>query len=291
MFNLRSMVFKYFALSVIVWVLFTTAIPQLSETYGGSLFKISLNNQDHVLDSNQLTNSDVYFVIAHPDDEVMFFAPTIIELGKPQYNNKLHLICFSNGNADGLGKTRELELIQSGNILGFTKKNIHQIDDLKNFEDSMKITWNKKQIAKYLEKIIGNGAHRSVNLLTFDEKGVSKHPNHISLYYGCLYYMRHHGNNSRLFKLNSMNLMEKYSSMVLSNNLLFDRYVQFTKIFRGMKAARLDSDVIRIFADLPSVILTLAAMSFGHKSQMVWFRWGWLVFSRFIHFNEIARVY
>jgi len=33
--------------------------------------------------------------------------PTIVELEK---NYKMHLLCFSNGDADGLGKTRENEL-------------------------------------------------------------------------------------------------------------------------------------------------------------------------------------
>ena len=67
------------------------------------------------------TKKNVLFITAHPDDEAMyynyiyhkqfsfdrFFAPTIYELSK-QY--KLHLLCFTNGNADGLGKMREKEL-------------------------------------------------------------------------------------------------------------------------------------------------------------------------------------
>jgi N-acetylglucosaminylphosphatidylinositol deacetylase len=46
-------------------------------------------------------------VIAHPDDEAMFFVPTIKYLRK--YNN-ISLLCLSNGNATGLGRIREKEL-------------------------------------------------------------------------------------------------------------------------------------------------------------------------------------
>jgi N-acetylglucosaminylphosphatidylinositol deacetylase len=46
---------------------------------------------------------DVLIVIAHPDDEVMFFLPLISQLSGVF---KIHLLCISNGNADGLGETR-----------------------------------------------------------------------------------------------------------------------------------------------------------------------------------------
>jgi N-acetylglucosaminylphosphatidylinositol deacetylase len=59
---------------------------------------------------------NILYVIAHPDDEAMFFVPSILELRR---TNNLHLLCLSNGNADGLGKIREKELHASCKYLGF----------------------------------------------------------------------------------------------------------------------------------------------------------------------------
>jgi N-acetylglucosaminylphosphatidylinositol deacetylase len=55
-------------------------------------------------------------VIAHPDDEAMFFVPSIRRLRE---HNKLYLLCLGNGDGAGLGRIREKELIQSAKYLGF----------------------------------------------------------------------------------------------------------------------------------------------------------------------------
>lgn len=55
-------------------------------------------------------------MIAHPDDEAMFFVPSIMHLKK---TNELYILCLSNGNFDGLGKIREKELHASAKYLGF----------------------------------------------------------------------------------------------------------------------------------------------------------------------------
>ena len=64
----------------------------------------------------KLIKHNMLYVIAHPDDEAMFFVPSIIALGK---HNNLHMLCLSNGNADGLGRVREKELEASCKYLGF----------------------------------------------------------------------------------------------------------------------------------------------------------------------------
>ena len=72
----------------------------------------------------------VALVIAHPDDECMFFSPTLSRLsarklaspGSSSRANSRRLrgvrvkwtvLCLSNGNACGLGKVREKELFES----------------------------------------------------------------------------------------------------------------------------------------------------------------------------------
>ena len=63
----------------------------------------------------------VTLVVAHPDDECMFFAPAMARLGSspPEAAEtsgtkvRWTVLCLSNGNAYGLGKLREKELYLS----------------------------------------------------------------------------------------------------------------------------------------------------------------------------------
>ena len=54
-----------------------------------------------------IRNKKILLLTAHPDDEIMFFYPTIKNLCN---NNDFHLLCLSNGNYDELGNIREEEL-------------------------------------------------------------------------------------------------------------------------------------------------------------------------------------
>lgn len=60
----------------------------------------------------------VCLLIAHPDDEAMFFAPTVLALTRPDTGNHVKILCLSSGNADGLGEIRKKELVQSALTLG-----------------------------------------------------------------------------------------------------------------------------------------------------------------------------
>mmetsp|Transcript_4729 Transcript_4729/g.6371 ORF Transcript_4729/g.6371 Transcript_4729/m.6371 type:complete len:148 (+) Transcript_4729:323-766(+) len=50
----------------------------------------------------------VLLVIAHPDDESMFFGPTLLALAGMQA--EVSVLCLSTGNFEGKGKQRSLEL-------------------------------------------------------------------------------------------------------------------------------------------------------------------------------------
>ena len=62
---------------------------------------------------------NILLLTAHPDDECMFFAPTILALSEAlQPPSKLYSLCLSVGNADGLGDVRRRELEGSLDVLG-----------------------------------------------------------------------------------------------------------------------------------------------------------------------------
>jgi N-acetylglucosaminylphosphatidylinositol deacetylase len=69
-----------------------------------------------------LRNKRICLLIAHPDDEAMFFAPTVLALTRPETGNHVKILCLSTGNADGLGETRKQELVKSAMMLGLRQE-------------------------------------------------------------------------------------------------------------------------------------------------------------------------
>ena len=67
--------------------------------------------------------ANVLLLTAHPDDECMFFAPTLLALTSAQRTKDsraydVFSLCMSSGNADGLGDVRKGELGRSLDVLG-----------------------------------------------------------------------------------------------------------------------------------------------------------------------------
>jgi len=44
-----------------------------------------------------LTNKRICLLIAHPDDEAMFFSPTLLALTDPDLGNHVKILCLSTG--------------------------------------------------------------------------------------------------------------------------------------------------------------------------------------------------
>lgn len=67
-------------------------------------------------------NKRICLLIAHPDDEAMFFAPAVLALTRPETGNHVKILCLSTGDADGLGETRKKELVKSAMLLGLRQE-------------------------------------------------------------------------------------------------------------------------------------------------------------------------
>lgn len=100
------------------------------------LARILLNpaSSDVDLLLNKSGTSRVLLLTAHPDDECLFFAPTISSLRALPHDTRvrdgveLYSLCLSVGNADGHGETRQQELSRSLDVLGVDKANRWIID-------------------------------------------------------------------------------------------------------------------------------------------------------------------
>ncbi|KAK8188989.1 putative deacetylase LmbE-like domain-containing protein [Phyllosticta capitalensis] len=246
-----------------------------------------------------LRNKKICLLIAHPDDEAMFFAPTVQALAKPELGNHIKILCLSSGDADGLGETRKKELVKSGMVLGLrSEEDVLVIEDT-NFPDSMSVTWDARLISNLLTKAFAprmasmpaNSAPEATIdvLITFDAGGISGHPNHRSLYHGARAFLkalmhRHAGWECpvKLYTLSSINIFRKYVSVLDAPATVGSILV------RKKQVGAFPSPLL--FASGPSDVASAqAAMTKAHVSQMRWFRWGWITIGRYMVLNDLRR--
>jgi N-acetylglucosaminylphosphatidylinositol deacetylase len=79
------------------------------------------------LPSELASVSSCLLVTAHPDDECMFFAPTLLSLRRAGV--RVTLLCLSEGNYDGLGAIRREELKRSALLLGIPADRVSVLND------------------------------------------------------------------------------------------------------------------------------------------------------------------
>lgn len=299
----------------------------------------------------QLRNKRIILLIAHPDDEAMFFSPTLLALTHPSLGNHLKILCLSTGDADGLGQTRAKELIDSALTLGVRKREDVFVMDDPRFRDGMDTHWRPEDVCRVLGQAFapqivtgGNGSpppaptttgtdkekpnqrrklskHHHSNsqslpkspstpspppppgpratidvLLTFDADGVSSHPNHKSLHAGAHLFLQavmkgHTGYACpvTLYTLPTTNVVRKYTFVLDTLPTLlsgiFSAIVPSSSKKAGSKAAKR----VVFVNSIPQYWRARRAMVSGHRSQMRWFRWGWIGTSRYMVVNDLVK--
>ncbi|KAF4980399.1 hypothetical protein FZEAL_3578 [Fusarium zealandicum] len=267
-----------------------------------------------------LKNKRICLLIAHPDDEAMFFAPTVLALTRPNTGNHVKILCLSTGmhhqrppalcgatarlriagNADGLGDVRKKELVKSGMALGLRDEDdVFVVDNPTDFPDSMTRMWDKNMVASLLGSAfapqIGQQRADKVQptanidvVITFDSNGVSSHPNHISLYLGARSFVQALTSSDSewpspvdLYTLTSVGVARKYSSFLDVFATLLSRVV------RGEKEHPGGLIFMNQLVGKHALGTAWKAMTEAHKSQMVWFRYGWITLSRYMVINDL----
>ncbi|XP_066350144.1 uncharacterized protein [Miscanthus floridulus] len=218
----------------------------------------------------------VLLVVAHPDDESMFFAPTILFLKSKGHN--IHILCMSRGNADGLGNTRKEELYHACDTLKIPHEQVKVLDHPK-LQDGFHEKWGHGLVAE-LTPSGSTMEHVQLwaidTIVTFDSYGVSGHPNHKDLHHGIWLFL--HANsqgNVEAWELASLNILRKYSGRVdiwLSSLISFSRSKQ---------------SIYTLVNSRPSK--SYEAMA-AHRSQWVWFRRLFVIFSSYMYVNVLQKI-
>mmetsp|Transcript_21720 Transcript_21720/g.28120 ORF Transcript_21720/g.28120 Transcript_21720/m.28120 type:complete len:272 (+) Transcript_21720:185-1000(+) len=247
----------------------------------------------------------VLLAIAHPDDETMFFLPTLKKLSEKAC---LHVISFSSGDYDGLGEVRKKELQEACKLIGIQHVTVIEDDQL---QDGMSNKWPLDLIGDLLGAYIQDQGIDTV--LTFDEYGVSAHPNHIDVSRGVQRYFEEERWKSQslpenkelcFYVLESTNILRKYSGILesLLTLMLFwilssasrsswmgAANIQAKENKSANKKTILETDgniskYKSVFLNW-NIFLAYNVMS-AHRSQFVWYRRLFTVFSRYAYMNS-----
>ncbi len=126
--------------------------------------------QARPVEQHSQSRDNILLVIAHPDDEAMFFVPSLQHL--KQYFN-VHVLCLSNGRCpagrcarwaqvhyiccaggfDGLGATREKELYASCISLGLDRQHVTVLDE-PDLRDGMQANWPPAVVARHVQHYV-----------------------------------------------------------------------------------------------------------------------------------------
>jgi N-acetylglucosaminylphosphatidylinositol deacetylase len=233
-------------------------------------------------------------VIAHPDDESMFFLPTIKSL--IERKKTLWLLCLTTGDYDGLGRVREKELIQACQLLGIHKTLCRNDERL---QDHPTQRWPIQSVSKAIqegltqllaEEETGNYRESALRLITFDSLGVSGHVNHMDTHLGVWELIRSNENNNlpplQAFQLQSQpNLFLKYLP-------IWQWVCVILKLLLGWKHSQKEEDnnvMTTISYHWHQPLLNWKAMA-THKSQFVWYRRLFVAFSCYTYTNELIPI-
>lgn len=217
----------------------------------------------------------VLLVIAHPDDEAMFFGPILQRLAA--HGTDLRILCLSTGNAAGLGRIRKNELLRSCETLGVsnaTSRCVTIVDDAA-LQDGMHTIWDEKLVASYI------GRHAAIirpdMIITFDPHGVSGHTNHRALNSGLQLLLRQQREQPpwKPFQLVSTSIVRKFGGPTDALLWIFGEYLLPSVTQREERG---------LLAVNPLVIVRAMTC---HWSQLVWFRILFMVFSRYTYINTI----
>ena len=206
---------------------------------------------------------------------------------------------------ESLRDIRKNELLKSAVLLGLGSTNDVSVVEDSRFRDGMTLQWNYDDIgtvlsqaftsSEPLERTSAPGSNDFSSstvdidvLITFDSNGISSHANLISLYYGALHWLRRvdqTGAKIALYSLTTTKVIRKYMSLLDA---------PFSLLLAASQGPSIDAnqehvDRLLFLSDVSGYRRAQKAMTKGHISRMLWFRWGWIGLSRYMRVNDLIR--
>ncbi|KAM0247513.1 hypothetical protein ACHAQJ_009819 [Trichoderma viride] len=241
-----------------------------------------------------LRSKNLLIVTAHPDDECLFFSPTI--LGILDRNRAINggLLVMSTGNNDGIGETRKQELKGSCRALGINQSRCEALDHA-SLQDNPKVWWDTDVIKSIVKEYVKKWDIDAI--ITFDEGGVSGHINHrafctdSSATASSSEYVMGDGNAPPAYKLVTTAVLRKYTFLfdLPLTALSFSWRIVSAAFYPSEKASSDVSSKALIANTWHRYQRTRNAFA-SHDSQYSWDRHLYMILSRYVWFNDLKRI-
>ena len=177
-----------------------------------------------------------------------------------------------NGGYDGLGKERTIEMAKAAKYMGFKGHKI--IDDTKNKDGP--VIWPADVVKEHVEAYLEEKKNENVEIgtiITFDDGGVSHHPNHIACHYGVMKFYDTHVKSGAPSKWANVDVY------TLETVPWYRTYNGFLDIFMSRK------DQVNYYLFEPFTGIKVMMI---HHTQFVWYRKLFLWFARYVYMNGLT---
>lgn len=195
-------------------------------------------------------------VVAHPDDECMFFYPALQSLLRR--GEDVEILCLSNGGAAGLGERRSNEMHRAADRYGVTAK---VLDDIQ-MQDGE--SWDCEVVARRVERYLESMPHE-MSVLTFDAGGASGHSNHVQTWRGVSIAAQRDAKQREYYQLVTCSMLTR---------------------FLGPFSPRRGGELL-FFNSNPLAVWTALGK---HESQFVWYRKIFLFLSAYSYLNRVSPI-
>lgn len=216
---------------------------------------------------------DLLLVTAHPDDEAMFFTPSIRYARS--ISGYVKIFCLSNGSYASDGFRRTLELARACEVLDLRRDGDSCIvNDFRELKDDPFQIWDKNIVFRRVSQYVHSLSEPPDTLMTFDRIGVSGHMNHVGTHLGIEKFLAQKfsgelPNVKHILLLKSPRALEKFAGPFAKYKCIFNSF----------------------FFNHSNHICFTGHMSdswnamIEHESQWTWFRKFFVIFSSMSYVN------
>jgi len=247
-----------------------------------------LGNDARLLPQQLQAAKSLLIVTAHPDDECLFFAPSILGVLDGNQRTAGGLLVMSTGNNYGIGDLRKEELRGSCEALGIHASRCIALDHPE-LQDNPKVWWNTDLIEDIVREYVKKWDVDAI--ITFDEGGVSGHINHRAVSAAVSTYASTDANAPTAYMVQTTSLVRKYTFLgdLPLTAFPFSWRILGAILFPTTTADVSYSDKALVANTWERYIKTRRAFR-HHNSQYSWDRHLYLILSRYVWFNDLVKV-
>ncbi|POR31110.1 N-acetylglucosaminyl-phosphatidylinositol de-N-acetylase [Tolypocladium paradoxum] len=247
-----------------------------------------LGSDARLLPPELLRAKNLLIVTAHPDDECLFFAPSILGVLDRNRDVRGGLVVMSTGNNYGIGEQRKQELKGSCVALGIDPSRCEALDH-PHLQDNPTVWWDTAKIQAILKDYVHKWDVDAI--ITFDQGGVSGHINHRAVSAAVSQYALQDADAPASYMVVTTALPRKYTFLLdlPLTALSFTWRILAAIFFPSSTADPKYSTKALVASTWHRYIKTREAFA-SHGSQYTLDRHLYMVVSRYVWFNDLKRV-